>query len=388
MQEEIDKRDENEEGEEIDLLELFYKLWNKRWTICKWCAVGAVIGLVVAFSIPREYTVDVKLAPELSDNKAASGGLGALASMAGLGGMQSSGSDAVYPQLYPDVVKSVPFLTSLFDVPVETSEDGEKFTVSQFIDEETTGPWWGAVMRFPFTVIGWLMPGDDEEVAANHKLDTFRLTKDENDMVLALADRVTASVDQKTFVVTINVTMQDPLVAAMLADTVVARLQEYVTDYRTNKARKDLEYAEKLNAEAKDEYYKAQQKLADYTDRNQGIATQSARIARDRLDNEAQLAFSLYNTTSQQVQKAKAKVQETTPVYAVVNPATVPIRPSAPRKVMILIGWVFLAFVASASWILFIKPALASTKERRKQLAAMTDDSDTSDADVKSIDKE
>ena len=182
--------------------------------------------------------------------------------------------------------------------------------------------------------------------------------------------------------------MQDPLVAAMLADTVVTRLQEYVTDYRTNKARQDLEYAEKLNAEAKDEYYKAQQKLADYTDRNQGIATQSARIARDRLDNEAQLAFSLYNTTSQHVQKAKAKVQETTPVYAVVNPATVPIRPSAPRKVMILIGWVFLAFVASASWILFIKPALASTKERRKQLAAMTDDSGMSDADVKPIDKE
>ena len=88
------------------------------------------------------------------------------------------------------------------------------------------------------------------------------------------------------------------------------------------------------------------------------------------------------------MQKAKAKVQETTPVYAVVNPATVPIRPSAPRKVMILIGWVFLAFVASASWILFIKPALASTKERRKQLAAMTDDSGMSDADVKPIDKE
>ena len=127
---------------------------------------------------------------------------------------------------------------------------------------------------------------------------------------------------------TIDVTMQDPLVSAMLADTVVTRLQEYITDYRTNKARKDLVYAEKLNSEAQQEYYKVQQKLADYADRNQGIATQSARITYDRLQNEASLAFNVYNQTAQQVQDAKAKVQETTPVYAVVTPPTVPPRRS------------------------------------------------------------
>ena len=187
MQDEKNINEINGEEKEIDLMELAMKLWAQRKRIAKWCVCGAVAGLVVAFSIPREYTVEVKLAPELSDNKTASGGHGALASMAGLGGMQSSGSDAVYPQLYPDVVSSVPFLTSLFEVPVETKEDGEKFTVSQFLDEETTGPWWGAVIRFPFTVIGWLMPGDDEEEDVNHKLDTFRLTKDENDLVIGIA---------------------------------------------------------------------------------------------------------------------------------------------------------------------------------------------------------
>lgn len=79
----------------------------------------------------------------------------------------------------------------------------------------------------------------------------------------ALNKRVTATVDQKTNVVTISVLMQDPLISAVLADTVVSRLQDYVTQYRTNKSRKDLEYAETLNEEAKVEYYKAQQKYAD-----------------------------------------------------------------------------------------------------------------------------
>ena len=173
---------------------------------------------------------------------------------------------------------------------------------------------------------------------------------------------MSAIVDAKTSLVEINVKMQDPLVAAVLADTVVARLQTYVTDYRTNKARQDLEYAEKINSDAQQDYYRAQQKLADYSDRNQGLATQSARITRDRLENEAQLAFSLYNQTSQHVQRAKAVVQENTPVYVVVVPSTVPIYPESPKRSMIIIGFAFIAVVGYSIWLLFIQPFLQSRK--------------------------
>lgn len=364
MQEDKDFRDTTQDDEEeIDLLELGLKLWNKRKQIIKWCVVGAVVGLVVAFSIPREYQTVVKLAPESTDGKSVSGGLGALASMAGFSMGSGGGPDAVYPQLYPDVVSSVPFLTGLFNVDVETKKDGEKFTVEQYLEDETRSPWWSAIMKIPGAIIGLFR--SDEEVPADHKLNSFQLTTDEDLLVKALSQRIQASVDQKTMVVTIDVTMQDPLVSAVLADTVVTRLQEYVTNYRTNKSRKDLEYAEKLNAEAQQEYYKAQQTLADYTDRNQGLATQSARITRDRLENEATLAFNLYNQTAQQVQQAKAKVQETTPVYAVVTPPTVPLKPVSPRKPLILVGFVFLAFVGCAAWILFIQPTWNDIKTKK-----------------------
>lgn len=369
MQEEQDFREYDNDEKEIDLLELATKLWAQKKKIVKWCVWGAVIGLVIAFSIPREYATSVKLAPEISDPKAAAGGLGALASIAGL----SSGADAVYPQLYPDVVSSVPFITSLFNVEVETKEDGEKFTVQQYMEDETSSPWWSVILGVPGKIIGLLKA--DEEVEEGHKLNNFQLTKDEADLVEALSKRVTANVDQKTSVVTIDVKMQDPLVSAMLADTVVTRLQEYVTSYRTNKARQDLEYAEKLNKEAQQEYYRAQQRYADYLDRNQGLAFRSAQITRDRLENETTLAFNLYNQTAQQVQKAKAKVQETTPVYAVVTPATVPIKPAAPRKVLILAGFIFLAFVACAAWILFIQPMVEEHKKANPETKRIEDNS-------------
>ncbi|MEZ3532083.1 MAG: chain-length determining protein [Muribaculaceae bacterium] len=373
MQEEQDFREYDNDEKEIDLLELATKLWAQKKKIVKWCVWGAVIGLVIAFSIPREYATSVKLAPEISDPKAAAGGLGALASIAGLSSGAASGADAVYPQLYPDVVSSVPFITSLFNVEVETKEDGEKFTVQQYMEDETSSPWWSVILGVPGKIIGLLKA--DEEVEEGHKLNNFQLTKDEADLVEALSKRVTANVDQKTSVVTIDVKMQDPLVSAMLADTVVTRLQEYVTSYRTNKARQDLEYAEKLNKEAQQEYYRAQQRYADYLDRNQGLAFRSAQITRDRLENETTLAFNLYNQTAQQVQKAKAKVQETTPVYAVVTPATVPIKPAAPRKVLILAGFIFLAFVACAAWILFIQPMVEEHKKANPETKRIEDNS-------------
>lgn len=348
-----DLRDRADDEQEIDLLELARKLWDSRKFILKFCLAGLLIGIVVAFSIPKEYTTTIKLAPEVVSGKVPGGGLGALASMAGISG-GSNTAEAVYPQLYPDIVASIPFTVGLFDITV-TDKDGENVTtVRDFIENDTSSPWWSTVIGLPFKAIGAIRSlfSDDEEEGEGN-LDTFRLTREEDAVVEALRSRVEADVDTKTSVITLSVTMQDPMISALLADSVAERLKLYVTDYRTNKARHDLEYAEKLNSEAKDDYTKAQQKYANYMDKNQGIVLRSARVEQDQLQNEAQLAFNLYNQTAQQLQAAKAKVQEITPVYTVVQPATVPLKPSKPSKILILVGFIFLAGVIASAWILF-----------------------------------
>lgn len=362
---EYSRQPEDDDEKEIDLLELALKLWNQKKKICLWCFIGAIVGLVVAFSIPREYTTDVKLAPELGSNQKMSGSLGAMAAMVGIGSGAQSGADAVNPMLYPDVVSSVPFIVGLFDVPVEDIDGTSKVTLREYVEDDLRSPWWSAVISAPFKLIGLLRGSDDEEADPNKKTDSFKLTKEEDLIVKALQARIGASVDTKTSVITLSVMMQDPLVSATLADTVVSRLQEFITDYRTNKARKDLEYAELLNKEAQANYYKAQQDYADYLDRNNGLILHSAQTTRERLQNEATLAFNLYNQTAQQVQAAKAKVQENTPVYATVTPATVPIKPTSPRKPLILVGFVFLAFVACAAWILYGQPLLQEMKQKK-----------------------
>lgn len=359
---------ENNE-QEIDLLELLQKLWAGRRLIIKWCAVGAVVGLVVAFSIPKEYTTTVKLAPEIQGGKSNLGGLSSLASMAGINMGSMNSADAVSPELYPDIVQSVPFMTALFDVALTDAEGEQTWPVSEYVSEELRAPWWSAVLSLPFKALGWvkgLFSKEDEDAGGNG-VDPFRLTKEENEIVKSLQERIGVSVDKKTMVVSLSVTMQDPLVSATLTDTVMRNLQDYITEYRTNKARNDLEFTQRLFDEAQSKYYEAQQRYAQYVDQNQGIVRRSFLTEQERLQNEMNLAYNLYNQTAQQLQMAKAKVQESTPVYAVVQPATVPLKASKPSKMMTLVGFVFFSGVGAAGWILFGRDFLARFRSPRKK---------------------
>ncbi len=360
---------ENPAEEEIDLLELARKIWAERRLVLRWCGIAVVAALVVGFSIPKEYTTTVMLAPETTDTRSGSGNLGALASMAGinLGGV-GSGADAVYPDLYPDVVASVPFSVGLFKVQVTNRKGDLQTDLYTYMREEMRAPWWSAIIRLPFKALGWFTGlFREEEPVSEGGTDTFRLTRDEDEVVKALGNRITVGVDKKTSVITLSVMMQDPLIAATLTDTVLLRLQEYITEYRTNKARHDLEFTQKLFNEAQENYYAAQKRYADYMDANQNIVLRSVRIEQERLQNEMNLTYNLYNQTAQQLQLAKAKVQESTPVYTVVQPATVSLKAAKPSKPMILVGFVFLAVCAACGWILFGREVVDLLKQGGEQ---------------------
>lgn len=347
------------EEQEIDLIELAQKVWAERKLIFKACGIAVVIGLVVAFSIPKEYSTEVTLAPE-SAGKTGGGSMKALATMAGINlGGASAGEDALSPKLYPDIVKSTPFLLEMFDVKVKDQKGKIDTTLYAYLDEYQRAPWWSVIVSAPSKAIGWTMSLFKEKPEKRvGKTDPFSLTQDEFRVADNLSKRIMVSIDKKTGVTTLSVTMQDPLISASLTDTVMHCLQNYITDYRTNKARHDLAFTEKLYREAKAGYEKAQKEYATFVDANQNIILLSYRAEQERLKNEMDLAYNVYTQVSGQLQMAKAKVQEITPVYTVVQPATVPLRAAKPNKIMILIGFVFLAAVGSIGWILFVKDLL------------------------------
>ena len=362
MNEELQKNFSSQE--EIDLLELALKVWGERKFVLKACGYAVLIGLVIAFSIPREYTANAMIAPELSDNKT-TGGLSSLAAMAGFNLNATSTADAIYPDLYPDIVTSTPFITGLFNVQVKDLDEEVDTTLYCYLNEHQRVPWWTLITSAPFKALGWVISLFTEEEKEDAILDPFHLTKEEADIAKELSERITVSVDKKTGVTTLSVTMQDASISACLTDTEVRRLQDYITEYRTTKARQDFQFQEKLFERKKKEYEKAQENYAKFADANKNIILLSYRAEQERLENEMRLAYQVYTSVAQQLQMAEAKVQEITPVYTIIEPATIPIKASKPRKTLMLLGIVFLTGLCCVSWILFGRDFYINLKTKK-----------------------
>ena len=366
---------QEEDEMEIDLMEYARKLWAARKLLFKVAGIAVIVGVVIALTTPKQYTASVTLAPESS--KAGGGGLSGIASMLGVGGLSmGSDADALNVQLYPDIVSSTPFILDLMDTPVKTiDKEQPDTTLVGYLKEYTSSSLMSTVVSLPFKAIGGIMSlfKSEEEKVGQEVINPFHLTQEQAGTVAGLKGMIIANVDKKTGVTTVSVTMQDPLVAAIMTDTVVVKLQEHITKYRVSKAEDDCKYWEELYQQRQDEYYKAQEKYAKYSDANNNVILQSVRIEQERLQNDMNLALQVYSNVAAQLQMAKAKVQEAKPVFAVVEPASVPLQPSGTSRKMILVGTVFLFVAAAAAWVLFgvdlwkkVKEGLSESKEEKE----------------------
>ena len=355
----------NDEEIEIDLMDLFRKVIGIRKKIYKAAGIGLIIGVIVAISIPKQYTVEVTLSPEMGNNKG--GGLSGLAaSFLGSGVSMGDGTDALNASLSADIVSSTPFLLELSNMKVPVS-GSEEISLSSYLDEESS-PWWSYVIGFPGMVIGGvksLFIEDEDESIFSDKASqgTIELSKKESQKIESLKKKIVASVDKKTSMTSVTATFQDSKIAAVVADSVVKKLQEYIIDYRTSKSKEDCLYLEKLFKERQQEYYVAQKKYADYMDSHDNIILQSVRTEQERLQNDMSLAYQVYSQVASQLQVARAKVQEEKPVFAVVEPAVVPLYPSGTSRKVYVLVFVFLSVCIVIFWNLFGKDFLNKFKE-------------------------
>ena len=351
---------------EIDLMDILRKIIGIRKTIYKAASIGLIIGVIIAICIPKQYTAEVTLSPEMSSNKG-TGLSGLAASFLGSDVAMGDGTDALNASLSADIVSSTPFLLELSTMEIPASK-GVNMTLNTYLDEEYV-PWWSYVIGFPSIIIDGvksLFIEEDELVYSNRtNKGVIELSQKESKKIEVLKNTITAIVDKKTSMTTVAVTLQNPKVAAVLADSVVKKLQEYIIDYRTTKAKEDCIYLEKLFKERQQEYYAAQKEYANYIDSHDNIILQSVRAEQERLQNDMSLAYQVYSQVANQLQVARAKVQEEKPVFAVVEPAVVPLKPSGISKKVYVLVFIFLSVCIVMFWKLFGEEFLDKIKEIR-----------------------
>ena len=357
---------ETEDDElEIDWMDILRRIIAIRKTLYKAAGIGLVAGIIIALSTPKQYTVSVTLSPEMgSDAKG-----GGLASMAAsfLGASANNTPDALNAALSSEIVSSTPFLLELFDTRVQTLNGELDTTLVAYLDEQR-GSWLGTILAAPGMAVGAIKGFfSSEEPDTATVLNPFQLTKEENKKIESLRKNILADIDNKTGITTLSVTLQDPKVTAIVADSLVAKLQQYIINYRIAKAKEDCAYLEELYRERQQEYYEAQQRYARYVDANKSLVLQSVRTEQERLQNDMNLAYQVYSQVAQQLQVARAKIQEEKPVFAVVEPATVPLQPSGTSRKVIVLGIIFLAVCGTGAWMLYGKPYWGKFKSEIKE---------------------
>lgn len=358
---------EDDDELQIDWMGILRQVLAIRKKLYKAAAVGVVLGILIALGTPKQYTVSITLSPEMGSSKSGSG----LASMAAsfLGGSIGSDSpDALNATLTPDIVTSTPFLMELFDARVVSQDKQIDTTFTAYLDEQKSS-WMGYVLKAPGMAISGIKSlfSDKEEKTATIQKGAIELNEKDAAKLEGLRQQIMADVDKKTAITTLSVTLQDPKVTATIADSVVSKLQQYITAYRTSKAKEDCQYLEKLYKERQQEYYDAQQRYARYVDANSNVVFQSTLAERERLQNDMNLAYQVYSQVAQQLQVARAKVQEEKPVFAVVEPAVVPLNPSGTSRKVIVLGFLFLAVAFTGAWELLCKKYWQLLKEGLKQ---------------------
>lgn len=307
--------------------------------------IASVIGLIIAFTTPKIYKSTVILAPEESGGGFA-GSVSSLASMIGMDMKFGQTGDALYPEIYPDLLSSTDFLLNL--MPVKVTNKDKTLTTDLFTYYEKHQK--SALTDYPKIAINYILKKlkpSDPVAKTNTNLNNgpLVLTEKQEDILKGLRDNIDCQVDKKTNVITITVTDQDPYIAATVVDVVKEKLQTAITEYRTKKAKTDLDYMQKLYAEAKADYDKSRQRYAAYADANMELELNVYRLKQEDMENEMQLKYNIYQTLVEQLQLAKAKVQERTPAFTVIQTAQVPIKHSSRPKIVTLIIWAILGLL-------------------------------------------
>lgn len=365
--EQINKQEETE----IDLIEVIRKLWAKRKFILKVTVVFMAFGVLIALFSPKEYTAGCTMVPQIGE-KTTGGNLSGLAAMAGINLGSNSGGDVLMPNVYPKILSSVPFQKELmqteikfedYEQPVRlldyyTGEEYRKFSLLGTIKKYTIG--------LPGLILGALskeeaIPGLPDSASSGIQ----SLSKEEDDCMKILANLVTLTVNDKEGYITLSASMPEPVAAAQLAYKVQVLLQKYVTEFKIEKARANLEFIEERYADAKSEFERKQEELAEFRDANRNFASAVAKTTEERLSNEYAVVLGVYSELAKQREQANIQVKEDTPIFAVVEPVTVPTERSKPKRALICVAFTFLGGFCGVGLVLVL-PFLAQVSGARR----------------------
>ncbi|MDQ2179827.1 Wzz/FepE/Etk N-terminal domain-containing protein [Marinifilum sp. D714] len=354
--------------DEIDLIQLAKTLWEGRKTVIKTTIIFMVIGLFVAIFSEKEYTASCTMVPQSAEGGSKLGGsLGGLAAMAGINLGSIGGGASIPPTLYPKIVNSIPFQKELMKTPLTIEGQDTPVTFADYYLEIKKPRLFDYIKKYTIGLPGLILKAIRGD-RSNARLASFEdgilsINQEEKQLIDILSSQLTLEVNDKDGYVSIFANMPEAKAAAELTLKAQVLLQEAITKFKIKKAKDQLNFVEERYAEKEKEAKAAQERLAQFRDRNKFVSTATAQTEQERLTAEYNLVYGVYSELAKQLATQKIQVKENTPVFTVIEPVSVPIQKSKPKRAMILIIWTFLGGIVGVGMV-FGREFLSSIKEQ------------------------
>lgn len=334
-----------------DFVKAFYTLWGKKKTFVIVWGITFVLSCIWILPQPRYYTCSVSVSPESSDDNIG-GSLSSLAASFGLNMGNLGGQDAIYPQLYPELFSSTVFLVGLMDIPVQTI-DGKLqtnyFDYIAFHQKENLLLW--PINHTRAALHEWMNPNKPVPNVDGKRFNPFRLDRHTTEVFKDVKHKIRCKYSKTTDVVTITIEDQDPLICATMADSVRMHLQAFISEYRINKVKQDYQQYTILTKEAEDAYEKIKAEYIVYADAHSSDKMMSSKTTMKDLENKMDLQYNIYKAMHSRMDAAMIKMQEQTPVFTVLTPATVPVKPARPKRMIFVAAMLVLATMGTVMYI-------------------------------------
>lgn len=360
-------------SDEIDITGIVKKIWKKRRFIIKLTGFFLLLGLFIALFSPVKYTSTCTVVPQ-TGNRSGSSNLSSVAAIMGVNlGTAMMAEGTLSPNIYPQIIKSVPFTREIMKTEVIVKKsNGQPITLYDYYADKQYREFnlLEAIKKYtiglPGVIIGAIRGGNqttiEETVPLNDSTNVFNLSVTERRVYKAIQTAMEVNLNSKNGYVTIGYTFPEAKVAAEVTDKIYQTLEEYVSQFKSEKLKDNLEFIEKSYETAREDFLNAQDRLSSFQDANRGLTTASARSMEARLRNEYDIAYTIYRELATQREQAKIAVKENQTILTLVNPPVVPLVKSAPRRSIIIVGFLFLGVVVSVGWVL-ISPIFKAIKE-------------------------
>ena len=367
MQEPITPNTQSEtNNDEIDLIALAKTMWDGRKTIIRYTVIGILIGLVVASITPKEFSASTTMVPQTGNPNAGKlGGLSSLAAMAGFNLNSMEGMETLSPMVYPQIVGSAPFQLDVMNASYQLKGLEDSFSLIHYYTEIEKPGIIPSIKNYTIGLPGLILknikPTTDNQQPTTDNL--ISLSQEQEEIRKKLQENLSLEINDKEGYLTLTAHSKEAELSAQITQKAQELLQQYITNFKIEKAQSQLSFIENRYFEKQQEFEMAQEKLARFRDQNKNVSSALARTEEERLQSEYNLAYSVYSELAKQLEQAKIQVKEETPVFSVIQPVQVPNEKSKPNRPLILFIWTFLGIIIGVG-VVFGKEFFSAVKQR------------------------